>query len=227
MLRGMRVVVTGANRGIGLELVRQLLARGDTVEATARKSAGELEALAGPKLRVHTVDVADDASVAALAKAITEPVDLVINNAGINRPNQRLGALDFAFTAEIYQTNAIGPLRVVHALLPHVRRGAGKKLVHITSGMGSITDNTSGGSYGYRMSKAALNMMSRSLAVDLRSDGIISFVINPGWVQTELGGASAPTPVDDSVRGILARIDEATLETSGTFVNWKSGTYPW
>jgi NAD(P)-dependent dehydrogenase (short-subunit alcohol dehydrogenase family) len=220
----MRVVVTGANRGIGLELVRQLLARGDDVEATSRK--GDLE-LASPKLRVHRVDVTDDASVAALAAAITEPVDVVINNAGINRPNQRLGALDLAFTAEIYATNAIGPLRVVHALLPQVRRGVEKKLVHITSGMGSITDNTSGGSYGYRMSKVALNMMSRSLAVDLRNDGIISFVINPGWVQTDLGGPSAPTPVVDSVRGILERIDEATLETSGSFLNWKPGTYPW
>jgi NAD(P)-dependent dehydrogenase (short-subunit alcohol dehydrogenase family) len=223
----MRVVVTGANRGIGLELVRQLLARGDHVEATTRKDAGELEKLAGPKLRVHRVDVTDDASVDAFAAAITEPVDIVINNAGINRPNQRIGALDLAFTAEIYATNAIGPLRVVHALLPHVRRGVEKKLVHITSGMGSITDNTSGGSYGYRMSKAALNMMSRSLAVDLRNDGIISFVINPGWVQTDLGGPSAPTPVVESVRGILARIDEATLETSGSFLDWKPGTYPW
>jgi NAD(P)-dependent dehydrogenase (short-subunit alcohol dehydrogenase family) len=220
----MRVVVTGANRGIGLELVKQLLARGDDVEAASR--SGELE-VASPKLRVHRVDVTDDASVAALAAAITEPVDIVINNAGMNRPNQRLGALDLAFTAEIYATNAIGPLRVANALLPHVRRGSAKKLVHITSGMGSITDNTSGGSYGYRMSKAALNMMSRSLAVDLRGDGIISFVINPGWVQTDMGGGSAPTPVGDSVRGILARIDEATLETSGSFVNWKGGAYPW
>jgi NAD(P)-dependent dehydrogenase (short-subunit alcohol dehydrogenase family) len=106
---------------------------------------------------------------------------------------------------------------VTTALLPLVRRGTAKKLVHITSGMGSITDNQRGESYGYRMSKAALNMMSKSIAVDLRGEGIVSIVINPGWVQTDLGGTTAPTPVADSARGILARIDEATLETSGSF----------
>ncbi len=223
-----RVVVTGANRGIGLELVRQLLARGDVVDACARRDSAELAALACPALHVHRVDVTDDASVAALASALGEAaVDVVINNAGINRPHQKLGDLDLALTAEIYATNAIGPLRITHALLPNLRRGSAKKLVHVTSGMGSIADNGSGGSYGYRMSKAALNMMSKSLAVDLRAEGIISFVINPGWVKTDLGGGAAPTPVADSVRGILARIDEATLETSGTFQNWKGGTYPW
>jgi NAD(P)-dependent dehydrogenase (short-subunit alcohol dehydrogenase family) len=93
--------------------------------------------------------------------------------------------------------------------------------------MGSIADNASGGYYAYRMSKAALNMMSRSLAVDLRGDGILSVVINPGWVQTDMGGANAPTPVGDSVRGILTQIDAATLEQSGEFLNWKGGRYPW
>lgn len=225
----MRVVVTGANRGIGLELVRQLLARGDVVDACVRDPdrAAELRALACSALHVHRVDVTDQASVDALVHAIAAPVDTVINNAGINRPHQRLSDLDLAATAEIYATNALGPLRVAHALLPLVRRGTAKKLVHITSGMGSIADNQSGGSYGYRMSKAALNMMSKSLAVDLRGEGILSIVINPGWVKTDLGGASAPTAVEDSVRGILARIDEATLETSGSFLNWKGGTYAW
>lgn len=225
----MRVVVTGASRGIGLELVRQLLARGAEVDAAVREPdrPSGLHALAGPALHVHRVDVTDGASVDALARAIDAPVDVVINNAGINKPRQKLADLDLAATMEIYATNAIGPLRVTHALLPHVRRGGAKKLVHITSGMGSIADNASGGSYGYRMSKAALNMMSKSLAVDLRGEGILSIVINPGWVVTDLGGPSAPTPVEDSVRGILARIDEATLETSGSFFNWKGGTYPW
>ena len=225
----MRVVVTGASRGIGLELVRQLLARGDVVDACVRDPdrATELRALARPTLHIHHVDVTDQVSVDALARAIDAPVDVVINNAGINRPRQKLTDLDLAATAELYATNAIGPLRVTHALLPHVRRGSAKKLVHVTSGMGSIADNKRGESYGYRMSKAALNMMSKSLSIDLRDDGITSIVINPGWVKTDLGGASAPTPVEDSVRGILARIDEATLETSGSFLNWNGGTYPW
>ena len=225
----MRYVVTGANRGIGLELVRQLLARGETVHATARdpERADELTALARPTLHVHRVDVVEQSSVDALARSIEGHVDVLINNAGINRPNQNLRDLDLRLAREIYEVNALGALRVTHALLPHVRRGPTKKLVHVTSGMGSIADNGSGSAYGYRMSKAALNMMSKSLAVDLRAEGVISFVINPGWVKTDLGGPSAPTPVEDSARGILARIDEATLETSGTFQNWKGGTYPW
>jgi NAD(P)-dependent dehydrogenase (short-subunit alcohol dehydrogenase family) len=220
-----RIVVTGASRGIGLELVRQLLARGDTVDACVREPA-RME-LGSPALRVHRVDVTDQASVDALVRAIDAPIDVVINNAGINLPRQKLGDLDLDATRALYETNALGPLRVTAALLPLVRRGTAKKLVHITSGMGSIADNQRGESYGYRMSKAALNMMSKSMAVDLRAEGIVSIVINPGWVQTDLGGTSAPTPVADSARGILARIDEATLETSGSFLNWQGGTYPW
>jgi NAD(P)-dependent dehydrogenase (short-subunit alcohol dehydrogenase family) len=221
----MRFVVTGASRGIGLELVRQLLARGDAVDACVRDPA-RLE-LTSPALHVHRVDVTEQASVDALVRAIDAPVDVVINNAGINLPRQKLGDLDLDATRTLYETNALGPLRVTAALLPLVRRGTAKKLVHITSGMGSIADNQRGESYGYRMSKAALNMMSKSMAVDLRGEGIVSIVINPGWVQTDLGGTSAPTPVADSARGILARIDEATLETSGSFLNWQGGTYPW
>jgi NAD(P)-dependent dehydrogenase (short-subunit alcohol dehydrogenase family) len=234
----MRVVVTGANRGIGLELVRQLLARGDHVEACVRdpERATALRELAGEALRVHRVDVTEPASIAELARTLGDaPVDLVINDAGVyGGSHQSLGQLArdsspsaWADLASTYAVNAIGALRVTVALLPHVRRGTGKKLVHITSGMGSIADNTSGGYYAYRMSKAALNMMSKSLAVDLRGEGILSVVINPGWVQTDMGGVNAPTPVGDSVRGILTQIDAAALEHSGEFLNWKGGRYAW
>ncbi len=231
----MRVVVTGANRGIGLELVRQLLARGDSVEACVREPARatELAALATETLRIHQVDVREPGTVTRLAETLGDlAVDVVINCAGVyGGPAQSLGQmaddLRLGDVAATYDINAMGPLRVAVALLPHVRRGSGKKLVHVTSGMGSIEDNTSGGYYAYRMSKTALNMMSRSLAVDLRSEGIISFVINPGWVQTDMGGARAPTPVADSVRGILARIDAATLAESGEFLNWTGERYPW
>jgi len=227
--------VTGANRGIGLELVRQLHARGEVIEACARNPAGarELQALAGDRVRLHRVDVTDAASVRGLADALgTAAVDLVFNVAGVYggpRQSLRQMAEDLALddVAHTFDINAIGALRVVVALLPHVRRGTAKKLVHVTSGMGSITDNTSGGYYAYRMSKAALNMMSRSLAVDLRGEGIASYVINPGWVQTDMGGAAAPTPVAESVRGILREIDRATLADSGEFLNYKGNRYPW
>lgn len=228
----MRAVITGANRGIGLELARQLIARGVEVHGGVR-DVGSAEALRATGARVHPLDVSDAASVAAFAAAIGDvAIDLVVNNAGIaGGPSQSLRQLEGNLALEdvlrTFDVNAAGALRVSVALLPHVRRGSGKKLVHITSGMGSIGDNGSGGYYAYRMSKAALNMMSRSLAVDLKSEGIISFVINPGFVQTDMGGPRAPTPVDESVRAILARIDEATLDHSGEFLNWKGNRYPW
>jgi NAD(P)-dependent dehydrogenase (short-subunit alcohol dehydrogenase family) len=231
----MRTVVTGANRGIGLELVRQLRERGDEVEACARspQRAHELEQLAGDRVRIHALDVTDTASVRALAESLRDAaIDIVFNVAGVyGGPSQSLRQmaddLELGDVADTFAVNAIGPLRVSVALLPHVRRGSVKKLVHITSGMGSISDNTSGGYYSYRMSKAALNMMSRSLACDLATDGIASYVINPGWVQTDMGGSAAPTPVDESVRGILREIDRATLSDSGEFLNWKGNRYAW
>ena len=231
----MRAVVTGANRGIGLELVRQLLARGDEVDAAVRhpESAHALRALESSRLHIHRVDVTDAATVAGLAHALDDAaIDLVFNVAGVyGGPTQSLRQmaedLRLQDVLTTYDVNAVGALRVSVALLPHVRRGAGKKLVHVTSGMGSIADNTSGGYYAYRMAKAALNMMSRSLAIDVRGERIISFVINPGWVQTDMGGPAAPTPVADSVRGILRATDRATLADSGEFLDWKGGRYPW
>ena len=231
----MRAVVTGANRGIGLELVRQLLARGDTVEACVRDpdSAEDLHALTSPQLAIHRVDVTDPASVTALATALGEgSIDVLLNVGGVyGGPAQSLAQMaeDLALfdVFSTYDVNATGPLRMSLALLPHLRRGTGKRIAHITSGMGSIADNTSGGYYAYRMSKAALNMMSKSLAVDLRDEGILSFVINPGWVQTRMGGGNAPTPVSDSAAGILARVDHATPDDSGEFLEWKGGRLAW
>lgn len=227
----MRAVITGANRGIGLELARQLIARGTEVVGGVRDLA-QADELRGLGARVIALDVADGASVGAFARELADvPVDLVINNAGVTGTAQGLKQLaDDLAASEVVRTfeiNAVGALRVSVALLPNVRRGTGKKYVHITSGMGSIGDNTSGGYYAYRMSKAALNMMSMSLAVDLKSEGILSVVINPGFVQTRMGGSRAPTPVDESVRNILARIDEATLADTGAFLNWRGNRYPW
>jgi NAD(P)-dependent dehydrogenase (short-subunit alcohol dehydrogenase family) len=231
----MRTVVTGANRGIGLELVRQLRDRGDEVEACARRPADahDLAALAGDRVRIHPLDVTDPASVAALAAALGDAaIDVVFNVAGVyGGATQSLGQMaeDLALgeVATTYDINAIGPLRIAVALLPHVRRGTAKKLVHVTSDMGSIADNTTGGFYAYRMSKAALNMMSRCLALDLRGDGITSVVINPGWVQTDMGGPGAPTPVADSVGAILGEVDRATLADSGEFLNWRGNRLAW
>jgi NAD(P)-dependent dehydrogenase (short-subunit alcohol dehydrogenase family) len=228
----MRAVVTGANRGIGLELARQLIARGDEVIGGVRDVAAAKD-LAALGARAIALDVADGASVAAFAREVGDaPIDLLVNNAGVNGGSaQNLGALSSALALEdvinTFQINAAGALRVSVALLPNLRRGTGKKIVSVTSGMGSIADNGSGGWYAYRMSKAALNMMSMSLAVDLKPEGILSVVINPGFVQTDMGGPRAPTPVDESVRKILEQIDKVTLADTGAFLNWKGNRYPW
>jgi NAD(P)-dependent dehydrogenase (short-subunit alcohol dehydrogenase family) len=230
----MRAVVTGANRGIGLEFVRQLAGRGDSVEAAARDPDGaaalqNVARASGGRVRVHACDVGDDGSVRGLAAAIGDaPVDLLINNAGVYGGNhQSLGDLDIDDAIATFNTNALGALRVTFALLPAIRAGEGRKIVHLTSGMGSIADNTSGGFYAYRMSKAALNMASMSLARDLSREKIVSVVINPGWVKTDMGGAGASTPVNESVQKMLAIIDAITPESSGHFLNWRGGEYPW
>ncbi|HEY5950339.1 MAG TPA: SDR family oxidoreductase [Kofleriaceae bacterium] len=231
----MRTLVTGANRGIGLELVRQLRERGDEVEACARspQQASELQALASDRVRIHRVDVTDVSSIRALAQSLGDAaIDILFNVAGVyggprQSVRQMADDLELADVASTFEINAIGPLRMSVALLPQLRRGGAKKIVSLTSGMGSISDNTSGGYYAYRMSKAALNMMTRSLAVDLASEGITAFVINPGWVQTDMGGAHAPTPVTDSVRGILHEVDRATKDDSGQFLNWNGKRYAW
>ena len=229
----MRIVITGAGRGIGLELTRQYLARGDAVDAAVRDPARatELQALrAGSAgvLRVQALDVRSDASVASYAEALPPgPVDLLINNAGVMGELSGLEGLDFDDVRETFEVNAIGPLRLVRALLPRLRDSGVRKIAHITSKMGSIDDNTSGGAYGYRMSKAALNMASRSLSIDLGRDGIMSVVLNPGWVQTDMGGRGAPTPVEASVEGLIAQIDALTPDRSGRFFDFRGAEVPW
>lgn len=229
----MRIVITGASRGIGLEFARRYLERGDHVEAVVRSPASAdalyaLGAAAGGRLRVHGCDVTSDQAARALAAALGEGgVDILINNAGVMGKMQALEALDFQDILRTIDANALGPLRVTAALLPHLRRGAGRKVAHVTSGMGSIGDNTSGGAYGYRMSKAALNMACRSMAIDLRREGITAVVINPGWVKTDMGGPGAPTPVEESVRLMMGLIDGLSPAQSGAFLDYRGHTWPW
>lgn len=227
----MRWVITGANRGIGLEFVRQLAARGDAVDATTRspRDGDELGALASRfDVRVHACDVTNDASVRAFAEALGDAtVDVLVNNAGVMGKMTSLEDVDLSDAVHVYDANALGPIRVTRALLPHLNRGKTRRVVHITSGMGSIADNSSGGAYAYRMSKAALNMANKSMSVDLRDRRFTCVVLNPGWVQTDMGGTHAPTSVTDSVRMMLERIDALSPDQSGQFLNYKGGTYPY
>jgi len=215
-------LVTGANRGIGLELCRQLQARGDAVIAVCRRSSKELDAL---KVKVEAgVDVSDEETVATLkARLAGRRLDLLVNNAGIYEETT-LDHLDFQSIRRQIEVNALGPLRVTAALLPLLADGS--KIAIITSRMGSIGDNSSGGEYGYRMSKAAVNAAGVSLALDLRGRGIAIAIIHPGLVNTDMTGHGMD-PVH-SVRGILARIDALTLAGSGGFWHAITGErLPW
>ena len=189
------VLITGANRGLGLEFVRQYAADSWHVFAACRApgEAGELQKLAadsGGRVRVLPMDVMDVASVKAAAGAIgLQPIDLLLNNAGVMGPrNDRIGSIDYTAWARVLDANTLGPMRVVEAFVENVAKSRDKKIVTITSGMGSLEDNTSGGAYAYRTSKAAVNMVVRSLALDLAPAGITCIVVNPGWVRTDMGG---------------------------------------
>ncbi len=228
----MHIVITGANRGIGLELVRQYLSRGDSIHAGVRtpERSGELAALAESsrgRLRIHACDVVSEESVRAFAAAVSEPVDLLINNAGVRSRPDGLREFDAEDVTRTFQVNAVGALRVAGALLPMLRRARGAKIANISSGLGSIADNSWGGAYGYRMSKAALNMASRSLAHDLREEAIIAVALSPGWVQTDMGGSEAPTPVSESAAGLIGLIDRLTLEESGGFFGFRGERIAW
>lgn len=228
----MRVVITGANRGIGLEFVRRYQQQGYDVEAVARdpERAMELTQLASSagKIRIHPCDVSKDTDVDALARSLGDTaVDILINNAGIKGRPLGLEHLDYKENLQIFDVNALGPLRVSAALLPHLRRAPTRKIIHISSGMGSISENTSGGAYGYRISKAALNMACRSMAMDLRKDHFKVIVMNPGWVKTDMGGLGATEPVEDSVRQMMERIDQLTEDQSGTFLDYRGHRWSW
>jgi NAD(P)-dependent dehydrogenase (short-subunit alcohol dehydrogenase family) len=216
-------IITGANRGIGLELCRALNERGYAVTALCRKPGAELDAL---PVDVHAgFDVTDDDAVTAFARTVApDSIDLLINNAGILQSTS-LENLDFDSMRRQFEVNALGPLRVTHALIPALRRGA--RVALITSRMGSIADNDSGGSYGYRMSKAALNIAGVSLAKDLEPKGISVAILHPGYVKTEMTGNSGLIEAPEAASGLLERIDGLTPENSGSFWHSNGDSLPW
>lgn len=216
-------VVTGANRGIGLELCKAAAARGDRVVAACRRASDELRAL-DCKV-IEDIDVANDTSVAELAHALGDTrVDVLINNAGVMQ-RSTLDSPDFDGIRRQLEINALGPLRVTRAVLPRMAEGG--KVAIITSRMGSIADNSSGGSYGYRMSKAAVNAAGVSLARDLAGRGIAVALLHPGWIRTSMTGNTGNADPAEAARDLLARIDQLTPQTSGTFWHASGETLPW
>lgn len=215
-------LVTGANRGIGLEYCRQLKERGDNVIAVCRSVSNELKDL---DIQTETdVDITSDSSVAELVKKLDgKTLDVLINNAGIVE-RVSLDNLDFDSIRRQFEVNAVGPLRLTQSLLNNLKSGS--KVIMMTSRMGSIDDNTSGGSYGYRMSKVALSMAGKSLSEDLKSKNIPVAILHPGLVQTRMTGFSGIT-TEESVKGLLARIDELNIENTGTFWHSNGEILPW
>lgn len=216
-------VITGANRGIGLEITRLARQRGDHVIAVCRTASAELKALG---VRIESgCDVAEDGMMADLAQRLQgESIDLLINNAGL-LTRQSLDDLDLDAMRAQYEVNSLGPLRVTAACLPMLAKGA--KVALVTSRMGSVTDNTSGSHYGYRMSKAALNIAGVSLAHDLRDRGIAVILLHPGYVRTDMTGHSGTVQPADAAADLLQRIDELTLDSSGSFKHANGEILPW
>ena len=215
-------LVTGCNRGIGLELVRQLQERGDNVIAVCRHSS---DALAATGARViDNIDVADGDSVSALRQAIGDTqIDILINNAGILR-SDAFGAIDYDEMLEQYRVNALGPLRVTEALADNLHEGA--KVAIVTSRVGSIADNGSGGNWGYRASKTAVNMIGTNLVHEFSPRGIAVALLHPGLVATDMTQQHGISPAE-SARGLIARIDQLTLGNSGTFWHAEGYELPW
>lgn len=232
------IVITGANRGIGLELVRQCSARPEThIYALCRKP-NEAAALrdvvpaAGGKIHLIRFEATDDGSIthaAAEVGALTDRVDLLINNAAINPPSkvQTLETSTAEMMLRVLHVNTVAPLLIVQAFCDLLRRGSLPKVVNISSEMGSLQDRDYGGYHGYCASKAALNMITRGLAADLSEYGIVTIALDPGWVRTAMGGEDADLTPDESVRGVLRVIDTLTRKDNGTYLRWNGRTLGW
>lgn len=223
-------LVTGASRGIGLEFAKQYAADGWAVVATCRRpdQAPALAQLQGD-VRIECLDVSDFARIEALGrKLVGLPIDLVLNNAAIYGPRiSPYDSVDYAAWAEVMRVNVMAPLKITAVFGANLARSKLRTAIAITSLMGSVGDNTSGGSYVYRSSKAALHAVMRSLAIDLRSKQIIVCVLNPGWVSTDMGGSAAPLEPFESVAGMRDVIARLTPRDSGRFYNYDGDELPW
>ena len=229
------VLITGANRGIGLEFCRQYADEGWRVLACSRDpdradALARLAALYPGLIALHTLDVADHAQIGRLAQELgSESIDLLINNAGIyhDSDTRGFGHTDYEEWLQAFRINTMAPLKMAEAFAPHLARGKQKIIVAITSKMGSIADNAGGGSYLYRSSKAALNMVVKSLAIDLKPGGIIAVVFHPGWVQTDMGGPDAMISAAQSVFGMRQMISRLTSADSGKFFGYDGQEILW
>lgn len=228
-------LITGANRGIGLEFSRQFVANGWCVLACSRypeksDSLNKLAAKYPELITVHALDVADHVQIERLALVLAnKSIDLLLNNAGVYSGPKgcSFGDTDYEAWAYAFLVNTMAPLKMAEAFSPQITRSSQKIIVTITSTMGSISDNSRGGSYIYRSSKSAVNMVMKSLAIDLRSIGIIAVLLHPGWVRTDMGGSNGEISTEQSVSGMRNVISQFGPADSGKFIAYDGQRIPW
>lgn len=229
---GYQVLVTGANRGIGLEFVRQYAGDGFRVIACCRDPLKptvltSLAASSGGKISVHALDVSNLSQIERLASELKDrAIDLLINNAG-SYPHGSFASINYDEWQKAFLINTMAPMRMVECFVEQVASSRLRKIVTLSSKMGSIADNDSGGSYPYRTSKAAVNMVMKNLAIQLKPRGIAICTLHPGWVKTDMGGANAPIDVQKSVSGMRAVIDRLSIDNTGRFIAYDGQEIPW
>ena len=227
------VLVTGANRGLGLGLVKNYLGKNINVVGTTRdiKNSRDLLALKErfpENLEIFELDLLKESAGYTLANFLGDkPIDILINNAGVGSSNQHLQAVSPKPWLEVLKVNLIAPLMVTQSIIDNVKKGSDKKIYFLSSQLGSIGDNTSGGMYIYRSSKTGLNQVIKSLSVDLKPQGITVVALHPGWVKTDMGGPNAPVSIDESIDGMMQVIYETDISDTGRFLNHKGKELPW
>lgn len=228
----MNILITGANRGIGLEFVRQYATTADRIFACCRDlaNAEDLRILQDqhPNIELFPLDVTSDTDISNLQKAITSPIDLLINNAGILLKDSSFGKLSVEDLTQTFLVNAVAPLKLIEAFVEHLKKGQQKCVATVSSRMGSISDNTSGGYYSYRAGKVALNMLLKSAAVDLKEHGIKILILHPGWVKTRMGGEGAALTAAESVTGMRQVIEQYNPPLGEVmFYSYQNEQIPW
>ena len=228
------ILITGANRGLGLEFCRQYSQQGARIIACCRQpeTATELKILAQSywQLTIHPLDVSDFAQIEQLAAQLKdETIDIIISNAGVygDSAHHRFGALNYDSWEDTLRINTLAPVKLIESFLSQLQKSDNATVVAITSLMGSISDNSSGGSICYRSSKAALNAAMKTLAINLKDDRIAVLILHPGWVKTDMGGNNAPMNPQDSIAGMRQVIADFNLEKSGAFLNYRGDALPW
>ena len=227
------VLITGANRGLGLGFVKSFLEKNVNVICTTRNISGSKELLEYKKkhpdnLEILELDLVKENSENTLSDLLSDkPIDILINNAGVGNSNQHFGSVSSKAWVEVLKVNLIAPLMITQSIIENVKKSSAKKIYFLSSQLGSIKENTSGGMYIYRSSKTSLNQVVKSLSVDLKAHGITVVSLHPGWVKTDMGGPNAPVSIEESIEGMMKVIKATDIRDTGRFLNYDGRELPW